>query len=126
MLGIVTGGGFTGGGGRNGVGLVSTGVLVEFVVGVTGLGELEEPGGDGTEDTELLGAGLECISEVPDGGGSNGNAVILLKTIERGMSYPRGMFSSKLVVKNAIPAFPIPCTGPPFTFSHPVTGGEGR
>lgn len=113
-----SGGGFSGGGGRDGgVVVVGTGVTGFGICGA-GIGGGTITGGFGT-----LGGGLEGVINVP---GSGGDVVTLLKTTDSGMSYPRGMLSSKLVVKNAMPALPIPCIGPPFTFVHPSTGGAGR
>lgn len=107
---------------------VSTGGVLA-VFGVSGVGELlmlVGPCGTATGGIEILGKELEGGFEVPDDGASMGEDVTLLKTIESGMSNPRGIFSSKLVVKKAIPAFPMPCIGPPLTFSQPLIGGAGR
>jgi hypothetical protein len=130
VLSVTTGGLLAEVGGLKGVVEVScTGLLEETVIGLSWIVELlilVGPCGVETGGTETVAAGLDGEFKVPDGGASMGEDVTLLKTIESGMSNPWGMFSSKLVVKNAIPAFPMPCIGPPLTFSQPLTGGAGR
>lgn len=120
----------------DGLDMLTDGVLASVTeevdgttVGLSGFGELltlVDPCESGIGGSEALVAGLGSELEVPEGGASIGEEVTLLKTMESGMSYPRGMFSSKLVVKKAIPAFPMPCIGPPLTFCQPLTGGAGR
>jgi hypothetical protein len=99
-------------------------VLDGIVVGVYGFDELVGPWGTEMEGIEILVPELDV--ELEYGGASRGDDETLLNTIESGISNPRGMLSSKLVAKNPIPAFPMPCIGPPLTFSQPLTGGAGR
>jgi hypothetical protein len=84
---------------------------------------------DGASSGELIGVELVDMVDGASSGelfGPGSEEVAFLKTIARGISYPRGRFSSKEVENHPIPAEPIPCMGPPLTCAQSLTGGAGR